>query len=471
MHAVNNTHGYSGIPTYYFSVQTPSDARNESISSQEISVTSTHGKSNGLINNGFVNTESEIKKKKAQAPPPPPPPAVIEETIAELDKVLEKEEANIIASEDDKINDRKFSVKTIHSNDRKFSADSLSNASNVLCEENVQAVVHCSDVPLSESFPVNVSNVSKFDIVSSPSNEETVKAEDQAKIELITERENDEIIEEKKNIPEVKAETNDIKSSQAIDTEKDEIEKIDEKKENKKIEEKDQNKKETRIEKEEVDSSISNKDEDKDDTKNYAAPTPTPPPPPPLLQSDKLLNNDVRIPRPQYQSDDFNNVKLKHINKPPETPPVDYSRENSEVAPQDDNLKFGTPEHKKFIAKLSNQISPAYIPLSFGFIAKKTLIPIPKKPIPVNENVILEKIDRSDAKEKLAAFLAKDDHVQSIVNGVKSEIKQNRISNVDRIRSKENEDIDRLQHKQNMDNIFRSIRLRKVDSFKSNESQ
>ncbi|RZC32159.1 high affinity cationic amino acid transporter 1-like, partial [Asbolus verrucosus] len=117
-----------GLPTYYFSVKSHSDARNESISSK---MHIPNGKMNGFTNHSYVNDDQiDVVEETTKKKPAPPPPTLnrIESTIAALDEILENEEATIY-------------------NDRKFSVDSLSTASNVLREENVEAVVHCSDVP------------------------------------------------------------------------------------------------------------------------------------------------------------------------------------------------------------------------------------------------------------------------------------------------------------------------------------
>ncbi|EFA09380.2 High affinity cationic amino acid transporter 1-like Protein [Tribolium castaneum] len=352
-----------GLPTYYFSIQTHSDARNESICSRDS--VKPNGNLTSFTNHAYVNDET-LPKIKPRAPEPPISNN-IEATIAVLDLVLENEEANI----DENLIERELSL------------GSASDASNVLREENVQAVVHCPDQSGDVETPTPEPD---------PASDEPPPMEEEA----------------------------DEPPPEAEDT----------------------------------------------------PPVPPPPPPPPL--------EGVAIPRPHFRLSEINNVKLKSWDETkPLSPPVDYSRQNSMAPDNDGNLKFGSPQYKEFREYLTQTLQDGgYAPTPIIGINNK---PVKTEPVFI-ENVVQDKIDRDDVKQKLTLFLerhnnnnnVKEDNLQinNIVEDFKEEYKKNS-ENVSssgvKQRAKDDNDYERLRHKQNMNNVFKSIRLKKVDSF--NESQ
>ncbi|XP_063926032.1 high affinity cationic amino acid transporter 1-like [Zophobas morio] len=501
-----------GLPIYYFSVKTHSDARNESICSHPS--ISAGEKINGYANHGYL--EDEIISTKTKKGPAPPPPTLknIEATIADLDEMLENEEANITT-------------------DRKYSADSMSLASNVLREENVQADVHCSDVPLTPakdepplcqssdvtcSDPVShnsdVTNAHVADTTDSAvlESEDTVQNDDAepaavvvgiplipeepeepeeqgpvVKIALMPE---DAHVEEEQEEPPTEEQSLIVNTNETISQESQPVPVENETttEENEKIIE-------------------------ESEPKN-----PVIPPPPPLTEEMETFND---TPRPHFDKNVFSGVKLRSIHdRKPETPPIDYSRQNSTVGPADTNLKFGTQEYKEFIEQLDQKLQQGYIPAHVAVELKKK--PVLKNTTShiANEDVVNDSIDRDDAKKKLALFLErtnslpaftvrngpnsdrkyigkKINEVESDLSGYKEQHRQNmenifrsvRLRKEDSFKNtsrsddltnaspgphekkaKENEDIDRSEHRKNMDGIFQSIRLMKVDSFKNDES-
>ena len=458
MHAVNNTHGYSGVPIYYFSVKTHSDARNESICSHPS--ISAGEKINGYANHGYL--EDEIISTKTKKGPAPPPPTLknIEATIADLDEMLENEEANITT-------------------DRKYSADSMSLASNVLREENVQADVHCSDVPLTPakdepplcqssdvtcSEPVShnsdVTNAHVADTTDSAvlESEDTVQNDDAepaavvvgiplipeepeepeeqdpvVKIALMPE---DAHVEEEQEEPPTEEQSLIVNTNETISQESQPVPV------------------ENETTTEETEKII-----EESEPKN-----PVIPPPPPLTEEMETFND---TPRPHFDKNVFSGVKLRSIHdRKPETPPIDYSRQNSTVGPAETNLKFGTQEYKEFIEQLDQKLQQGYIPAHVAVELKKK--PVLKNTAShiANEDVVNDSIDRDDAKKKLALFLERTNSLPAFTvrNGPNSDRKYigKKINEVESDLSDYKE-----QHRQNMENIFRSVRLRKEDSFKN----
>ncbi|XP_044263025.1 high affinity cationic amino acid transporter 1-like, partial [Tribolium madens] len=372
-----------GLPTYYFSIQSHSDARNESICSRDSS-TKPNNNVNGFTNHAYVSDET-LPKFKPRAPEPPIT-SNIEATIAVLDLVLENEEANI----DENLIDRRISI------------DTTSNASNVLREESVQAVVHCEQAP-----PLDQSG----DVDNPPPDPDPAQSPD---VTPPTENETSE--EETPPTPPLVEEM-----------------------------------------------------------------PPVPPPPPPMMPK----MGTVSIPRPTLS--ELSTVKLTPWeDRKPATPPVDYSRQNSMAPDNNDNIKFGSPQYKEFREYLNQTLQHGgYSPTPIFDVKKK---PLQVKTEPVsNENVIEDKIDRNDVKQKLALFLEqtynnnnvvkendfKEEHkvFESINSKEESPSGNSEIPQRVKKHAKDDNDYDRLRHRQNMDSIFKSIRLKKVDSFKTNESQ
>lgn len=356
--------------------------------------------------------------------------------------MLEKEEANI---DEDLI-------------DRKLSVDTMSNASNVLREENVHVVVHCPDLPnmsVEEVKPLtqsnDLNNTLPSDVIfPNPASQPpvTVLANDITTFESNVDKDITKFEDSETNSVEVETTLADNGNDILIN---------------------------------EIEADVSQNDED------FVIP-----PPPPMV---KEIEN-VSIPRPYFNLNDINKVKLKSWNnKKPKTPPVDYSRENSVAPDSDDNLKFDSVEYKEFRDQLANTLQKGYVP-PVPIDLKRSILPVKVEPV-LNEDVIVDKIDRDEAKKAFTLYLerinnvsitekdpennnknikTKDAELNEDVNEEnKNEVPQNveekQLKNLDKKQTKYDQGSDQLQHKQNMDSIFKSIRLRKVESFKAQESQ
>ncbi|CAH1378518.1 unnamed protein product [Tenebrio molitor] len=476
-----------GIPIYYFSVQSQSDARNESISSRDSQIVP-HEKQNGYTNHGCIDFDHNITTVSKKRPAPPPPTLRnIEATIADLDEMLDNEEANIIG-------------------DRKFSVDSLSTASNVLREENVEADVHCSDVPVTPVKVVEAPPLLESCDVTIPPSPSSIVA-DSSEVAAIETSTADEAVVALV----LDGESESSREPQTVETDTTDFQTVEEK--------------------EDQSQSAPPTAETEQTTPVNLLP---PPPPEPIVENEPAIppppsflaeNPKVAIPRPLLSG--LSNVKLKPVREViPDTPSVDYSRENS----TDDNLKFGTQEYKEFLEQLDQK-------LQLGYVPTQVVVNLKAKPAPnlPNEDVIDDNIDRKEAKEKLAQFLARtnslplfgsrnhnhdsSNHVQrkyvakpsdevndreqhrqnmkNILGSIRltkkdsfktendtTEEENSQTQDIEQPNNRDNSDLkreqittanrgndERLDHKRNMDDVFKSIRLRKMDSFKANESQ
>lgn len=527
-------HGYSGLPTYYFSVQIKSDARNKSISSRDVLP---NGKLNGNITHDSNHTENEIS---SDVPTPSSLNNRIERTIAELDQVIED-----------------YNV------DRKYSIGSLSTASGVMHEENVQADVHCADVPVTpvevkpdpiqllQSLPES-NNPSSSDILQEPNTFETDKRDslyatptnDNTDI-LVTNCDQRTDLIRNNNLNKIDIVGKDLAPNleqNALFNLMESIDKPDDgspiiiintDRDSKNVEPNPPGPVTESKDNTDISASVILNEEDISpsgvteivpetaDALPFVPPSPPPPPPPTVIP--RVIFRDRALP----------NVKLRQIQ--PVTPSPDYTQQNSDDTPQENYFKFGSPEYLEFKEKLRQQLEQGYrLPPHVSI--RRPLVPTtPPIASSTNENVIDDNIDQNDAKEKLAMFYKlrnnkstpslpqmnnepvinnvrnvsknepdddedngtdfKEQHrrnMQNIFGSIQlrkmgdsleknlneeSPIIENSSSNLSEEMSsieKTNPNTinnDRLQHKENMSNIFRSIRLRKEDSFKSNESQ
>lgn len=194
------------------------------------------------------------------------------------------------------------------------------------------------------------------------------------------------------------------------------------------------------------------------------------PPPPPL---PVFTSFDIpTIPRiSTVTASDLKSVTLK--SRRPESPPVDYD------VPPNDHLVFGTLEHKDFKSRLEVLLrNPSMTSEPMSPVTPKSPRPKTVGPsgIAANEFVVQDRIRTSDARKTLSAFFLSDkaifpNGVRPIPNAPKVEIEV-KIQPVENDVSKlTNGELLKLEHSQRMAGTLRSIRLRKVDSFKNDDTQ
>lgn len=518
---------FSGIPIYYLSVQNQNvDARNLSIVPATEQTTtvynnnynnlSSNGKVelmmvNGFTNKGYDNDLNDSQKK------------LEDDYLAVLDEILDREASTFNTTS----NNNSLAVRDalvvvgggggdgsteIIPHHRRFSIDTVSNVSAFVVsrEENVIAVVHrdndFSDIsPLSQTSSNNITLSPRKSLNNTrrKNDEETNNKEikeESPESRKSSRTEENYVLKHEGNESQVKNFDDQEKLENTkeelcnSDIMEDNLKTDDIRNELKLVEEKSENS-ENELSTNYCGESIAEviKDEEKEESSRSSSssfhppPPPVPPPPPSLVdRSDPFLH--INIPRLKVLVKDLHLNNLHHV---PDTPPIDYSRENSqydeEASSNDDNLKFGSVEHKAFLDKLSRRLQKPDNNTNLmlgGYNTQKTN---PKSfdadddnVIRINENVITEPIDRNDAKEKLVTFLK-----QSPNNGLlmfagdkNKKLLENNVVDVEATSSnpktldindddinKSTDDDDDTIYRQNMNDIFRSIRLRrKIDS-------
>lgn len=426
-----------GLPIYFFSVRLyPKTAHNSSVRIKTETVQKNgdahhvNGKSNGLVNQAFREDEEtqpqqrsaekeEVKRLESPRPqtkyPAPPPPVAYESQTSSIDLDL------ALAALDD--------VLFVEENkNRKVSVGSVSNGSKGFNEHDVVALVHREDV-ISATYAAVVDE-------NLPPLRETVKV---VVVESVIAKPEIENLEELAEFPVGNSDT--VANSDAEKLEEVSQPSVD-------------------AESRPVSSASGGED---------GALLSPPPPPMPVFTSFEI----PAIPRVQkfVTASDLKSVKLRSPR--PESPPVDYDE------PTNDNIAFGTVEHKNFKSRLevvlsrANSMTPPITPVTPKSPRPKTVGP---SGIADNEFVVQDRIRTSDARKTLSAFFLSDKAIfanglRPNSNAPKVDMKVNSKS-VENGGSKLNDSESlKLEHRQRMAGTLRSIRLRKVDSFKDDDTQ
>ncbi|CAG9760634.1 unnamed protein product [Ceutorhynchus assimilis] len=429
-----------GIPMYYFCtfIQKPLKTLQNQIA------TSKYTSNLAMANPVFVMNEPEKKQKiitKKKAPAPPPTifeqPETLEmqqeAVIAQLDKILEKE--SIIDQDDDISNN-----ETIRVNDnRKLSAGTLSNMSAMASStESVVADVHCANVVNSGCNPKGI----HFPILCNPM---TTRAD----------------------IPEILNNDNDNKSPKEIlglDTKNSDEEKIE-------------NINELNSEREEAELEVNNEIQqasEGDTQKN--------------LEENKNKNDqekftDIKEPK---------NTELKEpltVTLPPIVPPVieptkvsspvpteellktvtlkQVVREIRKIEPtynqnaSENNLRVGSGEYKNFIRDLEDRLTRSSSVSPTFYVAPKKEA-LQAKKVVRNENVVEEPIDQVEAKKRLKLFYASKTENPRLLLSSKS---------VDAKSSNFPIDNSFSDHKEKMESVFNSIKLKQLENLDDKNSK
>lgn len=209
------------------------------------------------------------------------------------------------------------------------------------------------------------------------------------------------------------------------------------------------------------------------------------PPPLPLLNLFDSFDVTPTIPRVTITDKEY--AVLKPVR--PKTPPADY------IEPKEDNLAFGSPEHVDFKAKLNNIFKKGFSqPSLYPVTSKKTPtengnLVQSKEHVQSNELVDEDRIKIDEAKKNLQNFLQSpswrpngivQNHFPSIksdntepqsesvsLEGLTPEKSSEDSSNkFERINKT---DPEKVEHRRKMAGTLKSIRLRKVDSFRNED--
>ncbi|KAG5878359.1 hypothetical protein JTB14_008719 [Gonioctena quinquepunctata] len=417
-----------GLPIYYFSLRPYTEAQ---ISITPIDDDSTISKNddttiprkeNGMVN--FYNNiafeadelTNEITQPKKKPAPPPPVKTEdkievleIQQELKKLDEMLDEVDINLSNSE------------------RKLSIDGLSYVSDVVpCEESVVAVVHRDNVVTpAESI------ITPFFPKSSDMPATIVPSE------LL---QNDDVLNDNN-------EDNNVDSPMPPDT-----------------------------------PSPSGSDDDKTDfSLDEISPAPTPPPslndfplletkemapPPPLpppLPSTENKNIEDFSPH-KITSGYLNSVRLRPKKK------EENKEEKTVFEPEDENLKVTSEKTKTFMKNLEGTLKritlgiPSYIAVQ---PRENIIAELPENSN--NENVIVDSINRNEAKEKFVSFVNsrlgnKNDNNEEKPKVKNKEMVGEQIAQT-KDESKENESDDAfITHKNRMKNVFRSIHLPRMEN-------
>lgn len=498
-----------GLPIYFFSVRLyPKSARNASIRKKHKVVTTnanghinqsfvderTH--ENGKIANGNANNATLELKKKQLAPLPP----VIHNEIQNSPKTVTTPVDLVIAlaALDDVLS-------VAEQNSRKVSVvSSVSNASGSK-EESVVALIHREDIKSSNNSPLIENAPSKLELLSEVKNQNSlgsVKKENESQnvsenhkdrnsesnlgneinnnkqvISKNTEMTTNELNRDTMNaVVPVGIKSSSNESPPLESTEISSYERIVEKppeNTNTNDNSPDSNV-ESKNETNEERSALSNVENDHDDTLS-------PPAPPPLLMNLFDAVEEVKLPRVSITptAKDLKSVKLKK--RRPKTPPADYTIRGLHGVLKDDHISFGSKDMEDFKSVLSKKLfqngNPVQRQNSFG--AKKLPNNLPKNNLVNNQFVIKDKLDIGNAKNTINEMLLKRNSVNTRVvpESPKPEIDQNvepplpelNEENVKMFQNLIIGDANVLDHKRRMASTLKSIRLRKVDSFRKEQ--
>ncbi|KAL1491877.1 hypothetical protein ABEB36_012406 [Hypothenemus hampei] len=395
----------------------------------------------GLSNPSFAQDEPEVKRQFKKKLAPAPPATIFEQNestdaqheaaIAQLDEILENEEAigHLDLSYDN--------------SSRKLSEESLPNVAS-RPDDVVEADVHCEDVLTPVADPVDP----MFPVLSLNSNTSIERIENQSFAGKSTDNfsalNQEDINEEGKT---------DSKIQKDIDEENDEVKPItafDISGEVSSIEE----------------AVVGNTEEQNDQLSTKEPSDFVVPMSPPISnentfeignkkeepESNKILyDNPITVPISDKEA--LKTVRLRHVNNElKKIEPV--VNENA----SDDNLKTGSEEYKSFVENLNDVLKRPVVP-SYYYVAPKKPPPAEPKEILPNENVIEDNINQAEVKEMLTVLYANRQELRVPLNTSKS-VNESRLHNANN-QTKE----DSLQdHKKKMENVFNSIRLKKLDN-------
>lgn len=190
---------------------------------------------------------------------------------------------------------------------------------------------------------------------------------------------------------------------------------------------------------------------------------PPPPPPPPVL-----LTTETLPVRPT--SENLSNVTLRPVQ------PKLTKDNSSNFQPDDDNLTVNSEKTKKFKDALSDKLRNSFVYVPIIYTNKPAITSPVKSEEPPNENVIEDKINVKDAKEKLSGFLnsllktSPIDTIEAEHHEEKdTDNNENKIHTVSKDIGLEdqlhhNTDEDCNEHKRRMLTVFRSMTLKNSES-------
>ncbi|XP_076251381.1 high affinity cationic amino acid transporter 1 isoform X1 [Rhynchophorus ferrugineus] len=407
---------------------------------------------NGFSNLTFQPEETKNDTKKIKIAPSPPIMELNENidiqdaVIAQLDQVLEKAVLNDWT--EDSLND---DISRI--NDRKLSAGSVSNVSVVMSSslENVIVDVHCVDINVNS--PSNYDSDITLEAKEDMSNENNIIADQEVEETPVTQN----VIvlspmEYAHEIQKPKNSINDQNQIGIINDDRDEL--LIEKSLSKKFDEKINNEHRADVVKEIIRQSsivriddnvniheINNSNSDIDE--ESAAVT--------SKNNNMPSENSATSESGKPTVHDLRSVTLRKVQKAiKEADPV--LNENA----SDNNLKAGTEEFKNFLKKLDSKLKTRSVPPNYPF---KSYIPLSKpKDVKPNENVIEEKIDTIEARNKLKVFLENENYRKSAGDVQKGDTTPNVL-----YETKNPLTIQEMafkEHKIKMQNVFSSIKFK-----------
>lgn len=484
-----------GLPIYFFSVRLyPKSARNASIRKKHKVLTPianghvnqsfvderTH--ENGKIANGNANNATHESKKKKPAPFPPliqndiqnapktvTTPLELDIALAALDDVLSVAEQN----------NRKVSV-----------VSSVSNAS-ASKEENVVALIHREDIKSNTNSPLIENSPSKLELGLVDENQNQVSNSASNLVKAISNdkqvvSENTEFISGGADSKEISSDITVVPENADSSPNQLEISSNEPILETASVNDSDklpdnpennvENKSETNDESSSVKSDINALvNQIENDHENTLAP---PAPPPPLMNLFDSVE-EVKLPRVSLRptANDLKSVKLKKHR--PTTPPADYTVRGLPAVLKDDHISFGTKDFEDFKSVLSNKLFKNGNPVlrQNSFVTKKPTNILPQNSLASNEFVIKDKLDIGNAKNTINEMLLKRNSVsttvvpqspQSEIN-VEPPLPELNEENVKKFHNLILGDANILDHKKRMASTLKSIRLRKVDSFKKEQ--
>ncbi|XP_066155947.1 high affinity cationic amino acid transporter 1-like isoform X2 [Euwallacea fornicatus] len=453
-----------GLPMYYIGSCQPKliPIKQQNGDNYTSNLTNGHAKaSNGLSNPAFILVETNGSSPKQYSTkkklPAPPPPTIYEQTesqhehevLAELDEVLDKEVA--IGQLDDVLNAEIL-------NERKLSAGTLSNVSAVASNsEDVIADVHRADVSTPVADPKTIS----FPIVA----RDTPLPPDGFIGSGNSQKNHDYLqggAESFMNGPNNSLKRPDNKGSAGVGGV------------------------EIKSEQDSFSSTNTNFPKQASQVVRYGAKENVSdasieskkhiPPPPPLLQlaneSESAAQSVEKSAMPTASN--LKSVTLRHV----EQQIKDVQPTDSNTA-SDTNLRVGSQEYKYFVDLLDNRLKNTpnrpsiYVPLTKDHVFVKP------KTSERNENVIEDKIDHTDAREKLKVFYQTRNAPEApsrsapTVPPMRQGLRESKSvddSLLQRTDTKSTFGARKaplgsplLEHKSNMENVFGSMKFKKLD--------
>lgn len=361
-----------------------------------------------------IATKEKTLKRKALAPPPPlsQQKETIEvqqqAVIAQLDEILDKEVA--IAQLDDILNN-----ETCRISDRKLSAGTLSNMSNVTSRvEDVVADVHRANVSTPIAVPKNPPFLNVYDtpsgrldansntyivdnnndIVNVPENNNTSNSEVDKIEPALEDIDNPSLTDSNVNFDDKNAqnelkqesvgtadEPKEIASSATLNTSSvPSVESIEK-------------------ESERNDGPADNATIPKAPDFNFNNDKAESSPKVSFAESTKAQDDNATVSSAVPTREALKSVTLRKVQKQ-----IKEIEDDDNANARDDNLKVGSEEYKAFIKNLDNKLKRVTVIPSLYQVPRKDVIIKPKEVAP-NENVIEEKINKEDAREKLKSFI------------------------------------------------------------------